>query len=82
MSANHSATASFKIQCVVPKVKGKKVAVAKSAITKAHCSVGRITKAYSAKVRKGRVSSQKPGPGTRLARGAKVALTVSKGKKT
>jgi len=79
MSADHAATARFQPQCVVPKVKGKKLAAAKRAIKKANCSVGRVTKAFSAKVKKGRVISQKPAPGKKLPYHAKVKLKVSKG---
>jgi len=68
-------------QCVVPKVKGKPLAASKRAIQKAHCSVGKVTKAFSSKVKKGRVISQKPKPGKKLAKGSKVKLTVSKGKR-
>ncbi len=74
MSANHSATATFSPLCVVPKVKGKKLRAAKAAIKRAHCAVGRIKRAYSA-----RVISQRPGPGTRRPQGSKVNLKVSKG---
>jgi len=79
MSADRSATATFKALCVVPKVKGKKLAAAKSAIKRAHCSVGKVTKAFSSRVKKGRVISQKPAPGKKLAAGSKVKLKVSKG---
>jgi alpha-tubulin suppressor-like RCC1 family protein len=68
-------------QCVVPKVTGTKLAAAKRAIRKAHCSVGKVTKAYSKRVKKGRVISQKPKPGKTLPKGSKINLTVSKGKK-
>jgi hypothetical protein len=67
--------------CVVPKVTGKKLAGAKSAIRNAHCGVGKVTKAFSKKVKSGRVIFQKPRPPTVLGGGAKVTLTVSKGKK-
>ena len=93
MSANHAATATFQAnsspppppppsqkKCVVPKVKGKKLAAAKTAIKRAHCSVGKVRKAFSARVKKGRVISQKPAPGKRLRAGSKVNLKVSKGK--
>jgi PASTA domain-containing protein len=66
--------------CVVPKLRGKTLVKAKTAIRNAYCTVGKITKAYSARVRKGRVISQKPTPGTRHPTGAKVKLTVSKGR--
>jgi uncharacterized delta-60 repeat protein len=67
--------------CVVPKVKGKTLKAAKRGIRKAHCSVGKVTKAFSGKVKKGRVISQKPRPGKKLAVGSKVKLKVSKGMK-
>jgi hypothetical protein len=82
MSANRSVTATFKVLCVVPKAKGKRLRPAKRAIRKAHCSVGKVTRAFSTKVKKGRVISQKPKPGKKLAAGSKVKLKVSKGKKT
>jgi hypothetical protein len=67
--------------CRVPKVKGKKLTAAKAAIRNAHCSAGKITKAFSAKTKKGRIISQKPAPGTRHPAGTKIKLTVSKGPK-
>jgi hypothetical protein len=69
------------IKCVVPKVTGKMLASARAAIKKAHCSVGKVTKKASAKVKKNRVISQKPSPGKKLAKGAKVNLVVSKGRR-
>jgi hypothetical protein len=81
MSANRSVTVTFKVLCVVPKVKGKKLRAAKRSIRKAHCSPGKVTRAFSAKVKKGRVISQRPKPGKKLAAGSKVKLKVSKGKK-
>jgi uncharacterized delta-60 repeat protein len=67
--------------CVVPRVKGKILVAARRAIVKAHCSVGKVTRAFSSKVKKGRVISQKPQAGKRLGAGSKVKLMVSKGKK-
>jgi uncharacterized delta-60 repeat protein len=81
MSADQTATATFNALCVVPKLKGKTLRAAKLAIAKAHCSVGKVTRAFSAKVKKGRVLFQKPKPGSKLAAGSKVRLTLSKGKK-
>jgi subtilase family serine protease len=85
MSQARSVTATFTLQssapvCLVPKVKGKTLRAAKTALTQAHCSKGRVTKKY-ARVKKGHVISQRPKPGTSLAAGAKVNLLVSKGKK-
>jgi len=85
MSQARSVTATFTLQssapiCLVPKLKGKTLAGAKSALTQANCKVGKVTRKY-AKAKKGRVISQRPKPGTNLAAGAKVNLVVSKGKK-
>jgi hypothetical protein len=66
--------------CTVPKLKDKKLNAAKQALAKAHCKPGRITKKHS-KVKKGRLISQKPKPGTHLPLGGKVKLVVSKGRR-
>jgi hypothetical protein len=85
MSQARSVTATFTLQssppvCLVPKVKGKTLVAAKGALAQAHCTTGKVTKRFS-KVKKGRVISQGPKPGTNLASGAKVNLVISKGKK-
>jgi len=67
--------------CVVPRVRGKSLKATRRAMAAAHCAVGRINRAYSRTIRKGRVVTEKPGPGRKLHEGAKVVLTVSKGKK-
>jgi hypothetical protein len=81
MSADQAVSARFQAKCIVPKVKGKTLAAAKKAVVRAHCAVGKVSKAFSAKVKKGRVVSQKPKPGTKRSPGAKVSLVVSKGRK-
>jgi hypothetical protein len=81
MTAAHSVTASFVKDCVVPKLERKGLKAAKRAIKAHDCSVGRIRRAFSTKVKKGRVISQKPKPHRRLRHGAKVNCTLSKGKK-
>jgi hypothetical protein len=65
-------------RCVVPKLKGLKLAKAKSALTKANCKTGKIKKRKSRK-RKGTVIASDPRTGVIVAPGAKVALTISKG---
>jgi hypothetical protein len=67
-------------KCVVPNLKGKTLASAEQAITKAHCAVGKVKKAKSNHVKKGRVVSQGAGAGKSLPTGTKVSLVVSKGK--
>jgi len=68
-------------RCVVPNVRGKSLSRAKGQIRRAGCVTGSIRRAYSGSVRRGRVISQKPRAGSRLRRGAKVNLVLSKGRK-
>ena len=65
-------------KCIVPRVTGKALAAARTALTKAHCGVGKITKAKSSKKNKGKVIAQSPKPGAHLKKGSKVALKVGK----
>jgi hypothetical protein len=81
MQAAQSVTASFARECVVPKVKDKRLKAAKRAIKAHECRVGRIRHAFSKKVKKGHVISQRPKPHKLLTRGARVKLVVSRGKK-
>lgn len=68
-------------RCVVPKVRGKSLRTARAAITRGHCRVGQIRRMFSSRVKAGRVVSQTPRAGARLAVGARVHLMVSKGKR-
>jgi hypothetical protein len=68
-------------KCVVPNVKRKPLATAKRRIVAAHCRTGKVTKAKSKTVPKGRVIAQKPAAGKKLAPGSKVNLVVSGGKR-
>jgi hypothetical protein len=81
MSEDQSVTAAFARLCVVPNLKGKALSAARNAARRAHCSLGRVSRAYSSKVRNGRVVSQRPRPGRRLAANAKVDVVISKGKR-
>ena len=63
----------------VPKVTGKSLSAAKRAITHGACTVGKVKRVFSAKVKKGDVISQRPKAGKKLAYHAKVSLVVSKG---
>jgi subtilisin family serine protease len=65
-------------RCVVPNVKKKRLAKARAAIVRAHCGLGKVTRAY-ARTRAGIVIGQKPAPRARLAKGARVRLVVSRG---
>ena len=62
-------------------MKGKTLGTARTAISRGHCRLGKLTKKYSAKVKKNRVISESPAAGRHLANGAKVNLVVSRGRK-
>jgi eukaryotic-like serine/threonine-protein kinase len=66
-------------RCVVPRLTGLTVRRAKAVLARAGCRLGRVTRRYSPRVEKGRVSAQRPRRGLRLARGARVNVTVSLG---
>jgi hypothetical protein len=66
--------------CKVPKVTGKRLAAAKSALTRAHCRTGTVRRAYSSK-KKGLVRSQSRRPGRVLATSSKINLVVSRGRR-
>jgi uncharacterized repeat protein (TIGR01451 family) len=68
-------------RCFVPLVRGKSLRAARAAITRGHCRVGRVRRTFSSRMKAGRVVAQTPRAGARLAVGARVHLTVSKGKR-
>jgi beta-lactam-binding protein with PASTA domain len=63
----------------VPRLAKKTLPAAKKALTKGRCKLGKLTRAHSPKVKKGLVLKQGKRPGTKLANGAKVPVTLSKG---
>jgi subtilisin family serine protease len=68
-------------RCVVPKMRGKTVTQARRLLTTRRCRLGRVGRAYSRRFRKGQVVSQGRRPGARLARGTKVNVVVSRGRR-
>ena len=66
--------------CVVPRLVGKPLALAKMLVAHAGCRVAPLRWAYSARVRKGSVVAQRQRAGSRLVRGARVSLVVSRGR--
>jgi beta-lactam-binding protein with PASTA domain len=65
--------------CLVPRVVRRKLAVARELVTRAHCTVPRVQRKYSRRVRRNRVIAQAPVPGARAPEGTPVALVVSRG---
>jgi subtilisin family serine protease len=68
-------------RCVVPNVKGKTVARARTLLSRRRCRLGRVGRAYSRRVKKSKILSQSRRPGARLARGARVNVVVSRGRR-
>jgi V8-like Glu-specific endopeptidase len=67
--------------CIVPRLKGRTLAAARAALARGSCRLGKVTRAYSGTVRVGRIAVQRPAAGRRLARGAKVNVVVSRGRR-
>jgi serine/threonine-protein kinase len=67
--------------CTVQDVEGMTLPAAKRTIARANCRVGRVRRAFSKTIKKGRAISQKPKPGAVLRGGGKVNLVVSRGRR-
>jgi hypothetical protein len=65
--------------CKVPNVLGLGLLGAKAALKRNACTLGRVTRAYSAAIPVGRVVAEKPRRGTTLAHAAPVDLVLSRG---
>ncbi len=72
-------TVKVGFECVVPRLAKRTLDWARKKLQKAHCSVGKVRKAYSAAVPKGRVIAQGLKPGTRRFELTPVSLVVSRG---
>jgi Ca2+-binding RTX toxin-like protein len=66
--------------CVVPTLRGLRLASAKRKLAKARCAA-KVRYAKSRKVRRGRVIKASPKAGKRLKAGARVTVTVSRGRR-
>jgi hypothetical protein len=67
-------------RCTVPRLGGKSLAAARSALRHSGCAVGKVTRRRSAKVRKGKVIGASVKPGKHRKKGARIGLVVSKGR--
>jgi hypothetical protein len=68
-------------RCVVPNVKGKTVARARTLLSTRRCRLGRVARAFSRTVKKGKVIGQNRRPGLRLALGTRINVVVSRGRR-
>jgi hypothetical protein len=66
--------------CRVPKIVGKRLAAAKSALTRGHCATGKVRYRYSSK-KDGAVISQSRSAGRVLPANSKINLVVSRGRR-
>jgi hypothetical protein len=67
--------------CSVPRLRGLTLAGAKRVLVKRGCSLGRVSRVRSRRVARGRVVAQRPAPGLRRVRGARVAVVLSRGRR-
>jgi hypothetical protein len=67
------------VVCLVPRVVRRTLAVAQRLLRQAHCAVAPVRRAYSNRVRRGRVIAQKPVARLRLPDATRVSLLVSRG---
>jgi chitodextrinase len=67
--------------CTVPRLRGLSLVAAKRLLAKRGCSLGRVSRVRSRRVARGRVVAQRPAPGIRLARGARVRVVLSRGRR-
>jgi hypothetical protein len=75
-------SSSSRVRCAVPNLKGKTLAQATSALAGAHCKLGKVTRARGAKGSSTRVGSQSPPAGLSLPADTRVAVTLTKARKT
>ena len=68
-------------RCVVPSLVGKTVAQARRLLTSRRCTLGAVRRAYSARYPAGRIMGQSRRAGLRLARGTRVNVLVSRGRR-
>jgi hypothetical protein len=68
--------AAARASCVVPSLKGDSLRRARQTLLRAHCALGRVSRPRGRRPGPVAVAGQHPSPGTRLPRGAPVAVTV------
>jgi hypothetical protein len=69
------------VRCAVPQLKGRTLLGARRALVRANCRLGTVRRSYSTRIRAGRVLSQRPAAGRRLARYTRVSVVLSRGKR-
>jgi Tol biopolymer transport system component len=67
------------VTCEVPRLRGRTLAAARTLLHRDHCSLGRVRRMHSRRVRRGRIMAQSPHAGAVRRTDAKVAVIVSRG---
>jgi F5/8 type C domain len=81
-ASNASApTAAVPYICTVPDLKRKRLAASRRSLARAHCSLGQVRRAYSRRVKRGLIVSQRPRAGRELADRGRVSVVVSRGRR-
>jgi beta-lactam-binding protein with PASTA domain len=75
------AAAAKPVQCVVPKLRGKKLAAAKRVLERAHCRLGKVVRRASTRVKPGRVVATRFKAGTHHRAGTRVRVTIAKARR-
>ncbi|HJQ75280.1 MAG TPA: PASTA domain-containing protein, partial [Gaiellaceae bacterium] len=78
MTTGKTVRATFLKNCVVPKLKGKTLKIARRLLKSHNCGLGKVTHRFSRTVKRGHVISTKPKAGRHLRHGAKVRLVLSR----
>jgi hypothetical protein len=68
------------VRCVVPKLKGKKLAAARRLLEGHHCALGKVKRRRHARAKRGVVLSQTPKAGSHLREGSRVSLVITASK--
>jgi chitinase len=79
VSRSFSIARRTQTRCKVPRVIAKRLAAARSMISKSHCRTGKVTYVYSRAGRRGVVIGQSRRPGQVLPANSKINLVVSRG---
>jgi hypothetical protein len=64
--------------CHVPNLIGKKLGAARTALSRANCKLGKVTKRHTKPKNRGRVLSERPSAGASRSAGAKIDVVVGK----
>jgi Glucodextranase, domain B len=79
ITAKASETVTYRLACVVPRLRGDTLSRARTALRAAHCTAGSVVRVKSPRVRVGHVVRTDPVARSRRAGGARVRLYVSRG---